>query len=221
MVGFFDDIGDTASSLLGESANDNDTPLTSSTGIYSTPSGSNPLNDDMTPGGGAFTLGQWGNMLQTRADTAAAQGWTPDNDNSLSGDGTDGSSDPQVAQGFPPSIFARPPTLPPDYVTPEVPPEMVKPPLPEIPPDPTKPPAPGWEWRGAPGSQPGDGNGNWYNPETGESLHPDMDHGPPQGPHWDYKPGKPSPEYPNEKGYRWYPDGRMEPKKSIIPPDVV
>ena len=28
--------------------------------------------------------------------------------------------------------------------------------------------------------------GNFYNKGTRESLHPDMDHGPPQGPHWDY-----------------------------------
>jgi hypothetical protein len=40
------------------------------------------------------------------------------------------------------------------------------------------------EWRGAPGANPGDPNGSWYNPETGESLHPDMEHNPPIGPHW-------------------------------------
>ena len=56
--------------------------------------------------------------------------------------------------------------------------------------DPTTPPGEGWEWRGKPGSKPGDSNGSWYNPGTGESLHPDLEH--PDGikPHWDYKPGK-------------------------------
>ena len=56
--------------------------------------------------------------------------------------------------------------------------------------DPTQSPGEGWEWRGKSGSQPGDKEGSWHNPETGESLHPDLDH--PEGikPHWDYKPGR-------------------------------
>jgi len=55
-------------------------------------------------------------------------------------------------------------------------------------------PGRGWEWRGAPGSQPGGANGNWWNPKTGESLWGDPNNGPPKGPHWDYRkrgiPGK-------------------------------
>jgi hypothetical protein len=80
---------------------------------------------------------------------------------------------------------------------------MVSPPLPRFPQDFTKPPAPGWEWRGAPGSHPGDSNGNWYNPQTGES--PDPSHLPPIGGHMDDK---------SLEGlwYRWYPDGTLEPK---------
>jgi hypothetical protein len=56
--------------------------------------------------------------------------------------------------------------------------------------DPTKSPGEKWEWRGKQGSQPGDKEGSWHNPETGESLYPDLDH--PDGimPHWDYTPGK-------------------------------
>jgi len=73
----------------------------------------------------------------------------------------------------------------------------------QIPPpgrDPSRPPGPGWEWRGKPGSEPGDADGSWYNPGTGESLHPDLEH--PDGiePHWDYKPGR------NEKKIRIDPD---------------
>jgi hypothetical protein len=41
--------------------------------------------------------------------------------------------------------------------------------------NPSKSPGPDWERRGR----------NWFNPKTGESLSPDLDHGPPFGPHWD------------------------------------
>jgi RHS repeat-associated protein len=51
--------------------------------------------------------------------------------------------------------------------------------------DPSKPPGEGWEWRGK--GPPGSKEGSWYNPGTGESLHPDLTHPPPVGPHWDYK----------------------------------
>jgi hypothetical protein len=58
--------------------------------------------------------------------------------------------------------------------------------------DPTKAPGKGWEWRGKPGSAPGDKNGNWYKPKTGESLHPDLGHDTSEGigPHYDYYPGR-------------------------------
>ena len=50
--------------------------------------------------------------------------------------------------------------------------------------DPTKAPE-GTEWRGS-GEQ-GSKQGNYYNPKTGESWHPDLDHPEPIGPHWDYR----------------------------------
>ena len=56
--------------------------------------------------------------------------------------------------------------------------------------DPSQSPGEGWEWRGRPGSEPGDSQGNWHNPDTGESLHPDLDHPPGVPPHWDYWPGR-------------------------------
>jgi len=52
---------------------------------------------------------------------------------------------------------------------------------------PDPPPGAGWEWRGK--GPPGSGKGNWYKPETGKSLHPNLEHAPPIGPHWDYWPG--------------------------------
>jgi hypothetical protein len=58
-------------------------------------------------------------------------------------------------------------------------------PSPPIPANPADPPAPGWQWRGNP--PPGGAQGSWYNPNTGESLHPDLNHPPPVGPHWDWK----------------------------------
>ena len=43
----------------------------------------------------------------------------------------------------------------------------------------------GTEWKGK-GKQ-GSDRGNYHNPETGESWHPDLDHPEPVGPHWDYR----------------------------------
>ena len=96
----------------------------------------------------------------------------------------------QLAQGLPPLLFEEPPLV-------------VRPPLPQFPQDYAKPPGPGWEWRGAPGSQPGDPQGNYYNPGTNESLHPDPEHPPPLGPHYDYR-------APDGQWYRWFPDGSLE-----------
>jgi hypothetical protein len=99
---------------------------------------------------------------------------------------------PHVAQLFPtPPLFEQPPLF------------FARPPFAEFPKDPKLPPGPGYEWRGAPGSQPGDRYGNWHNPKTDESLHPDMDHRPPIGPHWDYY-------TPDGEKYRRFPDGRFE-----------
>ena len=44
-----------------------------------------------------------------------------------------------------------------------------------------------------------------YNPETGESLRPDLNHSDPIGPHWDYRD-------PDGKWWRIFPDGGMEAK---------
>jgi len=58
----------------------------------------------------------------------------------------------------------------------------------------------GFEWRGKPGSMRGSKGGNWYNPETGESLHPDLNHPKPIGSHWDYRDS-------SGKWWRLFPDG--------------
>ncbi len=67
-----------------------------------------------------------------------------------------------------------------------------------IPDDPSDSPGEGWEWHGT--GTPESGRGNWVNDETGQKLHPDINHDPPKGPHWrlknpngskwDYFPGK-------------------------------
>lgn len=70
--------------------------------------------------------------------------------------------------------------------------------------DPTVAPGEGWRWEGK--GDPGSRTGNWHNPATGESLHPDLDNAK-EGPHWDYK--------KRGEGTKWrlYPDGRKEPAK--------
>ena len=100
-------------------------------------------------------------------------------------------ADPQVAQALPPPLLFDEPPL------------VVRPPLPEFPSDPKISPGPGFEWHGQPGSQPGDPEGSWYNPNTSETLRPDMNHPSPTPPHWDYR-------APNKLWYRWFPDGRLE-----------
>jgi len=72
--------------------------------------------------------------------------------------------------------------------------------------NPALPPIPGWQWKGKAGSAPGSSEGNWVNPNNKkEYLRPDVDHPDPIGPHWDWK-------APDGKEYRYYPDGRLEPK---------
>ena len=69
--------------------------------------------------------------------------------------------------------------------------------------DPNKAP-PGFdEWRGQ--APAGGDKGAWYNPETGESLHPDLNHGPPAGEHWDYNDGMGG-------HFQLFPDGSISPK---------
>jgi hypothetical protein len=65
-------------------------------------------------------------------------------------------------------------------------------------------PGEGWEWRG-PGAPGTPNRGAWYNPATKETLHPDLEHIDPIGPHYDYR-------APDGTFYRIYPDGRVEPK---------
>jgi hypothetical protein len=67
--------------------------------------------------------------------------------------------------------------------------------------DPTISPGEGFEWRGP--DAPGGDKGAWFNPSTGETLKPDLNHQTPIGPHWDYIP------YKNGPQYRLFPDGRM------------
>ncbi len=50
--------------------------------------------------------------------------------------------------------------------------------------DPNKSPGKDWEWRGR--GSPESGQGNWYNPKTGESLNPDLKHPLLKKPHWGY-----------------------------------
>jgi RHS repeat-associated protein len=69
--------------------------------------------------------------------------------------------------------------------------------------DPSQAPGPGWAWRG--NGPPGSNQGAWYNPETGESLHPDLDHLDPIGPHYDYV-------APDGTQYRIYQNGQIEQK---------
>lgn len=70
--------------------------------------------------------------------------------------------------------------------------------------DPTKSLGKGYEWRGRGNSL--SGKGNWFNPNTKEMLHPDLNHLEPYGPHWDYN-------YPGGgDGFRIFPDGTMKPK---------
>ncbi|MGC2786957.1 MAG: RHS repeat-associated core domain-containing protein [Roseiarcus sp.] len=97
------------------------------------------------------------------------------------------------------------PLLEPPAILLDEPPAIVRPPVEVFPSNPTEPPGPGFEWRGAPGSTPGSPNGNWYNPNTGESLRPDLSHPEPIGPHYDYR-------APSGDWYRWFPNGSIVPK---------
>ena len=69
--------------------------------------------------------------------------------------------------------------------------------------NPAEAPGGSWEWRGT--GEAGSGKGSWYNPNTGESLHPDLGHPEPIGPHYDWK-------APDGNTYGVYPDGTVTPK---------
>ena len=69
--------------------------------------------------------------------------------------------------------------------------------------DPTKPPDEGFEWKG-PKPEGGD-KGSWVNPNTGEQYHPDLNHEPPIGPHYDYTDGSRPKHW-----WRIYPNGNVD-----------
>ncbi len=77
--------------------------------------------------------------------------------------------------------------------------------MPKFPGYKNKSPGKGFEWRGS--SSPEDNKGNWYNRETGESYHWDVNHSEGKEPHWDYK-------HPEgwKRGYRIFEDGSWEQK---------
>jgi hypothetical protein len=56
--------------------------------------------------------------------------------------------------------------------------------FPQLPKDGSQCPGKGWEWRGP--DAPGGPRGGWYNPEQKWTLHPDLEHAEPIGPHWDW-----------------------------------
>ena len=70
--------------------------------------------------------------------------------------------------------------------------------------DPAKCNIPDFEWRGS--GTPASGRGNFVNMKTGEWLHPDLNHGPPIGPHWDYG------VRGSSQTFRIFPNGNILPK---------
>jgi RHS repeat-associated protein len=82
------------------------------------------------------------------------------------------------------------------------PPALMPPPYPS---DPTQSPGPGWEWRPS-SAPPGSSQGSWFNPDTRQSLHPEVD-SPDHGPHYDY-----NYRGSHSNGWRYYPDGTLEEK---------
>ena len=71
--------------------------------------------------------------------------------------------------------------------------------------DPNVSPGEGWKWRG--NDVPDTGKGAWRKEETGENLHPDLKHGKPYGPHWDY-----NYDGSGNHGYRIFPDNSFQKK---------
>ena len=74
-------------------------------------------------------------------------------------------------------------------------------PIPNIPQSPTSAPGPDWEWRGM--APVGGDKGAWFNPNTRETMHPDLHHGGSIGPHWDWRD-------PDGNFWRLFPDGRIQ-----------
>lgn len=84
------------------------------------------------------------------------------------------------------TLFSDEPILPRPLISPK--PGFPERPLPEnfpqLPKDGSQCPGEGWEWRGP--DAPGGPRGGWYNPEQKWTLHPDLEHPEPIGPHWDW-----------------------------------
>ncbi len=59
--------------------------------------------------------------------------------------------------------------------------------VPSVPNNPANSPGSDWVWRGKPGEPAGGDKGAWFNPKTGETLHPDLGHGGKVGSHWDWR----------------------------------
>lgn len=108
---------------------------------------------------------------------------------------------PPYSPRYAPFLFSRPPVVP-------------RPSVPFPRGDGRTPPGEGFIWRGPPGSTPGDGRGNWWNPGTGESLRPDLNHPPGIPPHWDYH-LRPRGDTPGGS-WRWFGPGNIQPKGPII-----
>lgn len=62
-------------------------------------------------------------------------------------------------------------------------------------------------------SQLGGENGGWYNQNTGETLLPDLEHGPP-GPHWDWIP------IPRREQYRVFPEVELSRRTLVIRDEI-
>ena len=95
---------------------------------------------------------------------------------------------------------------------------------PPIPPNPGIAPGPGWTWdpHGTPaGSPPGTPGGSWVGPD-GDTLHPDLHHGPGKLPHWDWKDkwGNKWEYYPNNGKWIPKPGFKNNPNKPqpLFPP---
>lgn len=71
--------------------------------------------------------------------------------------------------------------------------------------DPNNPPGEDWKWNGS--DVPDTGKGSWEKRGTRESLHPDLKHGKPYGPHWDY-----NYRGSGKHGWRIFPDNSWQEK---------
>jgi len=93
----------------------------------------------------------------------------------------------EVLFRFPPSTFlSDEPIIPRPLIEPK--PGFPERPLPDnfpkLPKDGKTCPGEGWKWKGP--DDPGGPRGAWYNPKERWSLHPDLEHPEPVGPHWDW-----------------------------------